>query len=45
MNRADSSDLSDKPFPIVASRLALLCQAARQVCLFLDVISVISTPV
>ncbi len=45
MNRVDSSDLSDKPFPIVASRSALLCPVVRQVCLFLDVVGVISTPV
>ncbi len=44
MNGVDSSDLSDKPFPIVASRSVLLYPAARQVCLFFDVVGIILTP-
>ncbi len=43
MNRVDSSDLSDKPFRIVASWSALFCLAAHHVRLFVDV--VIPTPV
>ncbi len=45
MNRVDSSDLSDKPFPIIPSRSALLFPTSRQGGLFLDVVGVISTPV
>ncbi len=43
MDGVDSSDLSNKPFHIIASRSALFHPAGHHVCLFLDVI--IPTPV
>ena len=45
MKRVNSSDLSNKPFPIIALRSALLYTTARHVCLILDIIGVIPTPV
>ena len=45
INRVDSSDLSNKLFPIAVSCSALLCTAANYVCLLVDVIGIILIPV